>query len=94
MLLLSFGCLVTVNDVQLFLNVLWVGLQIVIVVFPDHTHLRFGEQREMLHIVKGKAHGYYHITRVLQRPAYLTASDTNYMIYLPCIQKSRFELLY
>ena len=39
LLLLSFGCLVTVNVLYLFLMVPWVGLQYVIVVFPDHTHL-------------------------------------------------------
>ena len=37
-LLLSFGCLVTVNVFWLFFMVLWVGLQFVIVVFPDHTY--------------------------------------------------------
>ena len=37
--LLSYRCLVTVNVVWLFLAVLYVGLQCVIVVFPDHTHL-------------------------------------------------------
>ena len=36
---LSFGCLVTINDLGLFLMVPCVGLQFVIVVFPDHTHL-------------------------------------------------------
>ena len=41
LLLVSFGCLVTVNVLWLFLTVLWVGLQCVIVVFPDHTHLLF-----------------------------------------------------
>ena len=39
LLLLSFGCLVTVNVMRLFLTVPWVGLQFEIVVFPDHTHL-------------------------------------------------------
>ena len=39
LLLLSFGCIVTVNNLWLFLTVPWVGLQCVIVVFPDHTHL-------------------------------------------------------
>ena len=39
LLLLSFECLVTVNVPWLFLIVSWVGLQCVIVVFPDHTHL-------------------------------------------------------
>ena len=41
-LLLSFvRCLVTVNVLWLFHTVAWVGLQCVIVVFPDHTHLLF-----------------------------------------------------
>ena len=39
LLSLSFGCLVTVNILQLFIKVPWAGLQFVIVVFPDHTHL-------------------------------------------------------
>ena len=33
LLLLSYGCIVTVNVLLLFLTVPWVGLQIVIVVF-------------------------------------------------------------
>ena len=41
LLLLSFGCLVTVNVLRLFLAVPWVGLQFVIVVLSDHTHLLF-----------------------------------------------------
>ena len=41
LLLLSFGCLVTVNVLWLFLTVLWIGLRFVIVVFPNHTHLLF-----------------------------------------------------
>ena len=40
LLLLSFGCLVTVNILLLFLTVPWFGL--VVVVCPDHTHLIFG----------------------------------------------------
>ena len=40
-LLLPFGCLVTVNGWRLFLKVQWVGQQYVIVVVPDHTHLQF-----------------------------------------------------
>ena len=39
MLSLSYGCLVTVNILQLFLTVPWVGLRCVIVVCPDHTNL-------------------------------------------------------
>ena len=38
MLLLSYGCLVTVYVLWLFLTVPCVGLQCLIVVFPDHTH--------------------------------------------------------
>ena len=34
-------CNVTINVLWLFLTVPWVGLQYVIVVFPDHIHLRF-----------------------------------------------------
>ena len=41
LLLLSFGCLVTVNVLWLFLRMPWVGLQFVIVVFPGHTQLHF-----------------------------------------------------
>ena len=33
--------MVTINVLWLFLTVRWVGLQCVIVVFPDHTHLLF-----------------------------------------------------
>ena len=39
LLLLSFGYLVTVNVPWLFLTAPWIGLQCVIVVFPDHTHV-------------------------------------------------------
>ena len=38
LLLLSHGYLVTVNVQLLFLMMLWVGLELIIVVFPDHTH--------------------------------------------------------
>ena len=41
LLLLSYRCLVTVNFLLLFLTVPWAGLQYVIVVFPDRTHLHF-----------------------------------------------------
>ena len=47
LLLLSFGCLVTVNVLWLFLTVPWVGLQFVIVVFSDHTHLLFASNAEV-----------------------------------------------
>ena len=39
LLLLSYRCIVTINVLWLFLTVPWVGLQCVIVLFADHTHL-------------------------------------------------------
>ena len=39
LLLLSYSCIVTINALWLFLTVPAVGLQCVIVVFPDHTHI-------------------------------------------------------
>ena len=41
LLILSYRCIVTINVLWLFLTVPCVGLQYVIVVFPDHTHLFF-----------------------------------------------------
>ena len=42
LLILSFLCLMTVKGVlRLFLNMSWVALQCVIVVFPDHTYFLF-----------------------------------------------------
>ena len=41
LLLLSYRCIVTISVLWLFLMVPWVGLECVIVVFPDHTHLLF-----------------------------------------------------
>ena len=41
LLLLSHRCIVTISVLWLFLTVPWVGLQCVIVVFPEHTHLLF-----------------------------------------------------
>ena len=41
LLCLSSLCLVTFIVLWLFLTVQWVGLQCVIVVFSDHTHLPF-----------------------------------------------------
>ena len=37
LLYLSYRCIVTISVLLLFLTVTWVGLQCVIVVFPDHT---------------------------------------------------------
>ena len=42
MLLLSYIYIVTIIALWLFLAVPWVGLQYVIVIFPDHTNLLFG----------------------------------------------------
>ena len=42
LLCFSSWCLVTVILVWLFLTVKWVGLQCVIVVFPDHIYFFFG----------------------------------------------------
>ena len=53
LLLLSYGCLVTVNVLWLLLTVPCVGLQCVIVVFPDHTHLLFQSMlKVMINIIK------------------------------------------
>ena len=41
LLSLSYRCVVAVDVLWLVLAVPWVGLQYVIVVFPDHTHLLF-----------------------------------------------------
>ena len=43
LILLSYGSLVTVNVLRLFLTVLWVGLLCVIVAYPDHTHLLYDQ---------------------------------------------------
>ena len=42
LLLFSYRCIVTINVLWLFLTVQRVGLQCVIVVFPDHSRLLFG----------------------------------------------------
>ena len=36
LLILSYKCIVTMNVLWLFLTVPWIGLQCVIVLFPDH----------------------------------------------------------
>ena len=41
LLILSYGCLVTVNVLPLFLSAPWVGVRCVIVVFSDQTYLPF-----------------------------------------------------
>ena len=41
LLLLSYRCIITIIVLWLFLTVSWAGLQYVIVLFLDHTHLLF-----------------------------------------------------
>ena len=41
LLWMSSWCLLTVSVLWLFLTVPWVGMQCVIVAFPDHTHILF-----------------------------------------------------
>ena len=45
LLFLSYRCIVTINILWIFLTVPWVGLQYVILVFPDRTHLLFAVVR-------------------------------------------------
>ena len=40
-LLLSYRCIITVHVLWLSQTVLWVGLQCVLMVYPDHSHLLF-----------------------------------------------------
>ena len=44
LLLLYYSCIVTINFLWLFLTVPWIGLECVIEVFPDHTHLLFAKK--------------------------------------------------
>ena len=41
LLLLSYRCIITINVMWLYQTVPWLGLQCVIVVYPDHTRLFF-----------------------------------------------------
>ena len=41
LLLLSYRCIVAINVMWLFLTAPWIGLQCVIVAFPNHTRLLF-----------------------------------------------------
>ena len=49
LLLLFYRCIITINVLWFFLTVPWVGLQYVIGVFSDHTHLLFN--RKVYHLV-------------------------------------------
>ena len=51
-LLLSYGCLVVVNVLWLFLTMPWVGLQCMIVVFYNYTHFLLLPYIGMVVIVK------------------------------------------
>ena len=53
--LLSYRCVVAMDVLWLFLMVLWVGLQCVIVVFPDHAYLLFGITR-VNHLLADESH--------------------------------------
>ena len=47
LLLLSYNCIVTINVLWCFLAVPRVGMQCLIVVFPDHTHFLEKAQPDM-----------------------------------------------
>ena len=69
LLLISHGCPDTVDVLWLFLTVSWVGLQCVIVVFPDHTHffgwLVYGKlPSQQLHV-----NGHINLTTLFPRQA-------------------------
>ena len=51
LLLLSYTYIVTINVLWPFLTVRWVGLQYMIVVFPDHTHLLFDDNFQYFYFV-------------------------------------------
>ena len=55
LLLLSYRCIVTINILWFFLTVPWIGLQYVIVVFPDHTHLLLHEAHHHFWLHKSAA---------------------------------------
>ena len=48
LLLLSYNCIVTINVPWFLLTVPRVGLQYVIVVFPDHIYLHFAMETDKL----------------------------------------------
>ena len=48
LLFLSYRCIVTITVLWLFLTVPWVGLQYMVVVFPDHTHFFLVLERILL----------------------------------------------
>ena len=55
LLLLSYRCIFTIIVMWPFLMEPWVGLQCVIVVFPDHTHLLLDERFSLCETCKFRA---------------------------------------
>ena len=53
LLLLSFGCLISVNIIWLFLAVPRVDLRFVIVDFPDHTHVLSAVEANLYCVLTG-----------------------------------------
>ena len=60
LLLLSYRCFITINALWLFLTVPWVGMQYVIVVFPNHTYLLLASLHTDQRLFY-KSFGKYHI---------------------------------
>ena len=65
LLLLSYGCLVTVNALCLFLTVPWIDLRCVIVVFPDHTHLLYNREGSPC-LVCNEKHAFFSLMNILK----------------------------
>ena len=68
LLLLSYGCFVYVNVMWIFFTEPWVGLQCVIVVHPDHTHLLIESAPKLEQTlmraatnIEGRKQGFYQI---------------------------------
>ena len=70
LLLLSYRCIVTINVLFFFLKVPWVGLQCVIVVSPDNTHLLF-----FIFIRTWSAHESLILTLYAQNPPLIVHTD-------------------
>ena len=73
--------IVTINILWLFHTVLWVGLQYVIVVFPDYTRLLF---------YVGKHEQIFLSETTSSRPLYMVCSITKYT-YTKFVQISAFD---
>ena len=75
LLLLSYRCILTKHVLWLFLAVPWVGLQCVIVVFPDHTHLLFRGKAAVAIVNKGICDRHITFTGDVSIAKYFTKSD-------------------